>query len=100
MRVDLNLSAQSLQESANGATAPANAANSSTASEGLGQDQAQLSGAAAQIQALTAQAAQLPDIRQERVSSLRQVVESGSYDPQPEDVADAMMAYMTVQPAA
>jgi flagellar biosynthesis anti-sigma factor FlgM len=101
MRIDLNHAAQPLPESSrtNQGPQPRASANSAAGSV-LGQDQAQLSGAHVQIQALAAQASQLPEVRQERVQALRQVVQSGNYHPRPEDVAEAMMAHMKVEPAA
>jgi len=99
MRVDLNHGTQSLAETSRNAAQSLSGDNSAAAGA-LGQDQAQLSGEPAQIQALAAQAFQLPEVRQERVQALRQVVESGNYHPSPEDVAGAMMADMTVETAA
>ncbi len=56
-----------------------------------GEDQAQLSGAHTQVEALAAQAAQLPEVRQERVESLRQAVGSGQYRVDAGKVAGALM---------
>jgi flagellar biosynthesis anti-sigma factor FlgM len=64
-----------------------------------GEDQAQLSGALTQVDALAAQAAQLPEIRQERVQSLRQAVFGGQYQLDPQKVAGALLADMTLSPA-
>lgn len=66
----------------------------------LGEDQAQLSGAHTQVLALSAQVAQLPEIRQERVQALRQAVESGQYRVSPEQVAGAVFAHMETAQAA
>jgi flagellar biosynthesis anti-sigma factor FlgM len=101
MRIDGNGGAQALPENSrpnnsNAASAEARiAANSST-----GQDQAQLSGVHVQIQALTAQALQLPEVRQEKVNALRQVVLGGNYQPSSGQVADALFTHMLVEPAA
>ncbi|HTS36837.1 MAG TPA: flagellar biosynthesis anti-sigma factor FlgM [Candidatus Solibacter sp.] len=90
MRIDAN---HGLQPTPENNRTSASAATPSAAGA-LGEDQAQLSGAQAQVTALVAQAAQLPEIRQERVSSLRQAVESGRYDPSPESTAGALVTYM------
>lgn len=65
----------------------------------LGEDQAQLSGAHIQVEALAAQVAQLPEIREQRVQALRQAVESGHYRPSTEKVAGAVFAHMIAEPA-
>lgn len=101
MRIDLNQSAQGLPES--GRTSAPNSTNqvgSTPASSALGEDQAQLSGMHAQVQTLVAQAAQLPDMRQEKVNALRQVVQAGSYQPTSDQIADAMVEHLLVMPAA
>jgi flagellar biosynthesis anti-sigma factor FlgM len=66
----------------------------------MGQDQAQLSGVHAQVQALAAQAAQLPEVRQGKVMALRQAVVAGRYQTHPDQVAGAMVAEMLDGPAA
>ena len=92
MRIDLNYGPQSVPESERAQSQGAAASSSNRAS--LGDDQAQISAAHVQAQALTAQALQLPEIRQQRVEVLRQVVLAGQYHPQPESVAGAMIAHM------
>jgi flagellar biosynthesis anti-sigma factor FlgM len=96
MRVDLNHESQALPETSRSSTQGATAAAASaSASQVLGgEDQTELSGAHAQVQALVAQAAQLPEIRQERVQALRQAVERGGYATSPEAVAGALVTYM------
>ena len=101
MRIDLNLGAQPLPESGrSGRPSPMSAEAQSSASSALGEDQAQLSGVHAQIQALAAQASQLPEGGQKKVNALRQMVLGNSYQPSPEQVAEALFAHMLVQPAA
>jgi flagellar biosynthesis anti-sigma factor FlgM len=51
------------------------------------------------VEALAAQASQLPEVRQERVQALREAVQSGRYDVNPEQVAGALLAHMTAGPA-
>ncbi len=45
-------------------------------------------------------AAQLPEVREERVTSLRQAIQNGSYHPSPADVAGAMFSHLAVERAA
>jgi flagellar biosynthesis anti-sigma factor FlgM len=90
MRIDPNHGLQPSSDS-NRTSSPA---STSPAAGALGEDQAQLSGAHAQVTALAAQAAQLPELREERVHSLRQAVQSGHYDPSPESTAGALVTYM------
>jgi flagellar biosynthesis anti-sigma factor FlgM len=93
MRIDLNQGPQAAPETRAGSVRNAPASSNSGASP-LGEDQAQLSAMHAQAQALTAQAAQLPEIRQERVQALRQAVESGRYRVNSQQLAGAMVAHM------
>jgi flagellar biosynthesis anti-sigma factor FlgM len=106
MRIDSNQAAQPLPESArtgNQTTTKENAASPGT-SGALGEDQAQLSGAHLQIQALVAQAAQLPETAhaqtQAKINALRQAVVAGKYQPSPSQVAEALFTNMVVKLAA
>ncbi len=58
-----------------------------------GEDLAQLSNSHVQV-ALAAQASQLPEIREERVQSLRQSVLNGEYRPDPEKTGAALFSHM------
>lgn len=101
MRIDFNQGAQpaeQLNQTNTPQAAPSTA--QATHSQVLGEDQAQLSGAHAQVQALAAQAAQLPEVRQEKVQALRHAVAAGRYETSPEQVAGAMVAEMIAGPAA
>jgi flagellar biosynthesis anti-sigma factor FlgM len=102
MRIDQNQEAQPLPESSR--SVPSNVANGGTGAAAggtaLGEDQTQLSGTHVQIQALTAQALQFPEIRQEKVNALRQVVGDGTYQASPKQVADAMFAHIVATRAA
>lgn len=107
MRIDGNQGAQpgALAESNRAASQnPASGGTGSTASnalgDALGEDQAQLSGAHIQVEALAAQALQFPEIRHEKVNALRQAVSDGSYQVGSEQVADAVFAHMLAKPAA
>jgi len=101
MRVTTDHGLQPLSEGARSNTAKASAENNQASSSGsLGADQAQLSGAGAQVTALTAQVLQLPEVRQARVQALRQAVEAGSYTPDPRAVAGALVDHLALKPAA
>jgi flagellar biosynthesis anti-sigma factor FlgM len=93
MRVNFNHGAQPASET-NRSGAQNHTEARQVASRGLAEDQAQLSGAHAQVGALTAQAAQLPDVRPERVQALRLAVQSGAYRASPEAVAGALVSHM------
>jgi negative regulator of flagellin synthesis FlgM len=113
MRIEGNPAAQSLPESgrsANASTVTGDARSSATtsttssatssASGNLGEDQAEISGIHAQVRALAGQALQFPEIRQEKVNALRQVVLGGTYQPSSKQIADAVFAHMQALPAA
>jgi flagellar biosynthesis anti-sigma factor FlgM len=104
MRIDSNQGAQSLAESSRSAQPQQSPANTGSGVTGggstLGEDQAQLSGAHVQIRALTAQALQFPEVRQEKVNALRQVLAHGTYQPASKQVADAVFSHMLAVPAA
>jgi flagellar biosynthesis anti-sigma factor FlgM len=96
MRIDLNQGPQPSRRVTAGSAPNSAARGSSSASNALGgeEDQAQLSGAHGQVQALAAQASQLPEVRQERVHALRQAILGGQYPPSPDKVAGAVFEYM------
>jgi flagellar biosynthesis anti-sigma factor FlgM len=120
MRIDGNQAAQTLPESGTSGSAIAASgvlssvlsgvlssvlsgdARSSTRrplGRSLGEDQARVSGAQWQVQALGEQALQFPEIRQEKVDALRAMVLGGSYQIDTKQLADAMFAHL-VTPAA
>ena len=99
MRIDGNAGAQALPEgSRSNSAVPASGDTRPAATSAPGEDQAQLSGS--HVQALTAQALQLPEVRQEKVNALRQVVQSGNYQPDAGQTADALFRHLLVEPAA
>lgn len=101
MRIDPNPGTAPLPESGRSGNQTPNALPASSGSaSALGEDQAQLSGAGAQLQALVAQASQLPETAAAKIDALRQAVMSGSYQPSPDQVAGALFAHMVVQLAA
>ena len=60
----------------------------------LASDSSELSSAQANVPALAATVNQLPDVRQEKVAALAQLVRNGTYSPRPEQAAEALMSYM------
>lgn len=98
MRIDLNHGPQELAESNQASTN--RAATNVSSSEALADDQAQLSGAHVQVEALAAQASRLPEIREERVQALRVAVQSGQYRSSPDEVAGAVFTHMLTPSAA
>jgi flagellar biosynthesis anti-sigma factor FlgM len=102
MRIDSNPISPSLPESRRAGNPAANQAVVPAAgtSSPLGQDQAQLSGLHLQVQALVAQAAQLPETTQDKINALRQAVNRGDYKPSPERVAGALFDSRVVHRAA
>ncbi len=54
-------------------------------------DTINVSDRAATIKQLVTRAGELPDVRRERIESLRATVESGSYHPPAGDIADAIL---------
>jgi flagellar biosynthesis anti-sigma factor FlgM len=97
MRIDSNQGGQPVSEGArtnNAAVANSKASTSTGVGGLLGQDQAQLSDMHAQIQTLVAQVSQLPETREQKISALRQAVVEGTYQPKPDQVADALFSNM------
>jgi len=64
---------------------------SSTAGQVDGSDTVEFSQTFAQMQHLTSKLQQLPDVRSERVSNLRQQIQQGTYKPNSADVAAAIL---------
>jgi|SRR5580658_10003096 flagellar biosynthesis anti-sigma factor FlgM len=111
MRIDSKQSGETLSESDQPATISQSARGSGSAGSGRlsvnsnsvnsNEDPAQLSGTHVLVQALAAEAAHLPEVRQEKVSALRRAVQSGDYSPDPAQVADALFSHLGVnRPAA
>jgi flagellar biosynthesis anti-sigma factor FlgM len=100
MRIDFSYTPQAATE-ANGGSAKNNAAaNATNPAAESGEDQAVLSSAHLQIASLSAQAAQLPEVREQKVQALRQAVETGRYRPEPDQTAGALIAHLVQNPAA
>jgi flagellar biosynthesis anti-sigma factor FlgM len=99
MRIDFHSSPQPASEAECNRAQQASAADRLGQTSASGEDQAQLSGAGAQAQALAAQAAQLPEIRAEKVQSLREAVAGGRYRFDAQKIAEAMLSHMLEAPA-
>lgn len=95
MRINSNQGPQSTVESN---SISSRQARESASGAQLAEDHAQLSGSHAQ--ALAAEAAQLPEIREGRVQALRQAVQGGRYQVSAEKVAASIMVHMIAGSAA
>ena len=60
-------------------------------------DTVQFSSKFSEVQQLTAKVQQLPDIRSERVAALKEQIQKGTYNPDPADVADALLKHAVNQ---
>src|SRR6202012_4751796 len=83
MRIDSSQDAQRVADSERTSNQPPASGNtaSSSGSNALGEDQAQLSGFRSQVQSLVAQVSELPETSQGKVEALRQAVVEGKYQP-------------------
>jgi flagellar biosynthesis anti-sigma factor FlgM len=72
-------------------------ARSEGAKDVPGGDTVQLSGKHSEIKQLSAQVANVPDVRTDRVAPLQAKVQSGEYHPDSQKVADAMLTEQTRQ---
>lgn len=90
MKIDLN--------NASGALSPAEwaakgaAGRSSDAGTDASQDRATISTQGSAVQDLAAQALNTPAVRQDKVSSLRDAVNNGTYSLDPSEIADALVS--------
>lgn len=100
MRIDPRFGPQQAAENERTNSSPSGSAAANSTRLQIGQDQALLSGAHLQVQALAAEASQLPEVREERVAALRQAIQSGLYDMHPEKIAGALMAHMALAPTS
>jgi flagellar biosynthesis anti-sigma factor FlgM len=70
---------------------PAGTARSGGVSSGSGEDTFSLSSTHGEVQALSAGVASVPEVRAERVNSLREQISKGQYQPTSQQVADALI---------
>ena len=68
------------------------ASSSSGVSSASGEDTVKLSSAHSEVRALASELAQVPEVRVHRVHALQQRVKSGTFKPDREKVADAIIA--------
>ena len=97
MRIDFHHSPQRTSEPER--KGPQSAAREGRVPEAIAEDRAQISAGHVQAQALAAQAAQLPEIRAERIQALRESIASGQYRFEPHKAAGAILSHMLVQAA-
>jgi flagellar biosynthesis anti-sigma factor FlgM len=71
---------------------PQRSSSSAGTSAPTGEDTFSLSSTHDQVQALTASLASVPEVRTQRVNALQQRVSSGAYQPNSQNVADAIIA--------
>jgi flagellar biosynthesis anti-sigma factor FlgM len=100
MRINLTHTPQATPQSDRIRAQSSAAGGNSAAKTQVAEDNAQLSGAHAQVEALAAEALQLPEVRQERVEALRLAVMGGQYQSDPQKVAGALAAHMMMPAAA
>jgi negative regulator of flagellin synthesis FlgM len=60
-------------------------------------DTVQFSSQFSEVQQLTAKVQQLPDIRSERVAALKEQIQKGTYNPDPAEVANALLNHAVNQ---
>lgn len=81
-----------LTNSASKASQSQGPGNASGAGSASGEDTFSLSSAHGEVQTLTANLANVPEVRTPRVNALQQRVSSGTYQPDSQKVADAIIA--------
>ena len=93
MRIDLTTPSMQPMERSQESRDTTQAGQSQTgAIAGNNNDTAELSTSSDAVAALRAQLDSVPDVRQQRVDSLRQVIQSGQFAVSPQRIADAMLA--------
>jgi negative regulator of flagellin synthesis FlgM len=94
MRIDLNPSSMPELARSSGSDNSAKAGQSTAAGQTSANagDVAQLSTGADAVQTLKSHLDQLPDVRQDRVDTLRQAISDGSFKASPDQIASAMLA--------
>jgi flagellar biosynthesis anti-sigma factor FlgM len=90
MRIDGALPLPENLQTPKSANAGSPAPQSSSASVGSGQDQAQLSANSGAVQQLKTMLSQVPEVRQDRVDALRQAIGNGSYQVSDQQLGDAI----------
>ena len=99
MRIDLNSNIGQTPDPGE-SSKPGLRSSSGPASNDLTADVAKLSPDYLRAQVLTEAVNQLPEIRQEKVAALAQLIRSGNYVVTPEQTAAALLSHMAGRPAA
>jgi hypothetical protein len=99
MRINLNPGTQLFPESGRTIGQTSVSTDGYSLGSSVGADQAQLAADYAQIRALAARAAKLPQVSREKVSALLQTVSGSGYQANSEQVAEALFAHMLVKSA-
>jgi flagellar biosynthesis anti-sigma factor FlgM len=92
MRIDLNSSAMPELDRSPSATSGAKTHDLTSRPSAIAEDSAMLSTGRDAVQTLKAQLDQIPEIRQQKVESLRQALAEGRYQAHPQQIAAAMVA--------
>lgn len=99
MRIDLNTKGPEAAD-AGQESKPGTRVSRTTGGGMQAEDSAELSRDQAGVQALSTAVTGLPEIRQERVSTLAQKIQEGSYAVTPEQTAEAVMSAMQMRSVA
>lgn len=92
MRIDLNPSAMPELDRSQGATSGAKTQDATNRPSASAEDVALLATGSDAIHTLKAELDKAPEIRQQKVDSLKQAIATGSYQMCPQRIADAMLA--------
>ena len=100
MRINLNPSSMpELERSSGSASTSKTGEGTAGANSSVADDVAHLSTGSDSVQALKAQLASVPEVRQPRVDALRQAIADGSFKVSPERIAEAMTSGRDRTPA-
>jgi flagellar biosynthesis anti-sigma factor FlgM len=92
MRIDLHVRSTEVSESSrSGASSGAEKKRAAVAAEQRGHDEAHLSFSPARVRELERMARELPDLRKDRVESLKSAIQDGRYEAPAEQVSSAML---------
>jgi flagellar biosynthesis anti-sigma factor FlgM len=92
MRIDLHVRSNEVRESIRSTESHGSAKGKTPPSKSSVQgDEAKLWFSPARVKELERTASEVPDVRQERVGSLKSAIQDGRYEPPPEHVANAML---------
>ena len=92
MRIDLNAASMPELERSQGSSGAETRTDASVQGNGRSDDVAKLATGNDAIATLKTKLEDVPDVRQQRVDSLRQAITSGGYTISPDGIADKMLA--------